>query len=285
ETLLTDEQRDYTETIRNSGEALLSVINDILDFSKIESGKMELEEQDFNLRDCIEEVLNLFAEKASKTNVDLLYSMDYNIPKQIVGDSHRLRQVLMNLVGNAVKFTHKGEIFIHVSVEKSEEDFLELKFMVKDTGIGIPQNKLDQLFKAFSQVDSSTTRKYGGTGLGLIICEKLISLMGGTISVESDPGQGTTFTFSIKAGHSNQSTVSYIYYNNKSIEGKRVLIVDDNTTNRHILKSQIEQWKFEAFVASSAKEALAIMDAEKKIDLVITDMLMPEMDGVALAKA
>lgn len=284
ETALSDEQRDYTETIRHSGEGLLSVINDILDFSKIESGNMELEEHDFNLRNCIEEVLNLFAVKAAKANIDLLYKIDYNIPQQIIGDAHRLRQVLINLVGNAIKFTEKGEIFIGVSLAAPAEDYFYLKFIVRDTGIGIPPDKMGKLFKAFSQVDSSTTRKFGGTGLGLVICERLVKLMGGDIKVESQPHKETIFTFTIKAKLSQEPSINYIYYNHKAIEGKHILIVDDNETNQQILKSQIEDWKFNTDIASSARQALDIMDG-KHIDLVISDRQMPDMDGIALAKA
>ncbi|MEJ0033255.1 MAG: two-component regulator propeller domain-containing protein [Bacteroidota bacterium] len=189
ETELSQEQSDYTDTIRNSAESLLGVINDILDFSKIESGKMELEHRDFDLRGCIEEVLDVFASKASTQGLDLIYQLDYDVPSQVVGDSLRLRQILMNLVGNALKFTHSGEIFIHVYLIRKDRDQLELGFEVRDTGIGIAEDKISKLFKAFSQVDSSTTRKYGGTGLGLAISEKLVELMGGEISVESGAGQ------------------------------------------------------------------------------------------------
>jgi signal transduction histidine kinase/ligand-binding sensor domain-containing protein/CheY-like chemotaxis protein len=285
ETSLTSEQRDYNNTIQNSGEALLGVINDILDFSKIESGKMELETRDFNLRDCIEEVLDVFAAKASQSGIDLVYEIDYNVPAQITGDSLRLRQVLINLVSNAIKFTQKGEIFLGVQLQKSIENDLVIGFTVRDTGIGIPASKLERLFKAFSQVDSSTTRKYGGTGLGLIISEKLVGLMGGTIQVESQLNEGTTFTFSIQVTRSVQSIKSYVHLNAKGIEGKNVLIVDDNETNRIILKNQAEQWKLAPVIARSAHEAIQILtDKQYNFDLVLTDMEMPEMDGIELAQ-
>jgi signal transduction histidine kinase/ligand-binding sensor domain-containing protein/DNA-binding response OmpR family regulator len=283
ETPLTQEQSDYTDTIRNSAESLLGVINDILDFSKIESGKMELEHRDFDLRGCIEEVLDVFASKASTQGLDLIYQLDYDVPSQVVGDSLRLRQVLMNLVGNALKFTHQGEIFIHVYLVRKDRDQLELGFEVRDTGIGIPEDKISKLFKAFSQVDSSTTRKYGGTGLGLAISEKLVGLMGGQISVDSILGKGTMFRFTIKTQVSVASIPTYLTCNMSGLEGKKILVVDDNLTNRNILKSQLEAWKLMPVLANSGKEALNILTNSNGFDLVITDMNMPEMDGAQVA--
>ncbi|HZB13730.1 MAG TPA: two-component regulator propeller domain-containing protein, partial [Chryseolinea sp.] len=210
ETSLTSEQQEYTDTIRSSGEALLTVINDILDFSKIESGNLELDNHAFDLRQCMEEVMDVFSAKASEKGLDLVYQIDYQIPAQMVGDSHRLRQILLNLISNAMKFTHDGEIFVSVDLIKKDENNLELAFHVKDTGIGIPQDKLSRLFKAFSQVDSSTTRKYGGTGLGLVISERLAQLMGGAISVESQSGVGTIFTFTITTGISHTPLRQYV---------------------------------------------------------------------------
>lgn len=285
ETHLTQEQSDYTETIRNSGESLLGVINDILDFSKIESGKMEIEHRDFDLRGCIEEVLDVFASKASTHGLDLIYQLDYDVPSQVVGDSLRLRQVLMNLVGNALKFTNHGEIFIHVYLIRKDKDQLELGFEVRDTGIGIPPDKIGKLFKAFSQVDSSTTRKYGGTGLGLAISEKLVELMGGSISVESVLGKGTMFRFTIKTQLSVTSMPTYLTCNMAGLEGRKVLVVDDNLTNRNILKAQLDAWKLAPTLATSGKDALAILTADSAFDLVITDMNMPEMDGAQVAGA
>lgn len=286
ETSLNEEQRDYNNTIQNSGEALLTVINDILDFSKIESGKMELEAKDFNLRDCIEEVLDIFGSKAAHQGLDLIYEIEYNVPPQVIGDRLRLRQVLLNLVSNAVKFTEKGEVFIGVELQKtSDEDNLVLAFNVRDTGIGIPPDKLERLFKAFSQVDSSTTRKYGGTGLGLVISEKLIGLMGGKIYVESGSGVGTKFMFNIKVALSTQSTKAYVHLNVKGIEGKHVLIVDDNETNRIILKNQMDQWKLIPVVAQSGGEAIRILSEKQfTFDLVLSDMQMHGMDGVELGQ-
>ncbi|WP_276373648.1 two-component regulator propeller domain-containing protein [Chryseolinea sp. H1M3-3] len=283
ETKLDVEQQEYAETIRNSGENLLSIINDILDFSKIESGKMELDVQDMDLRSCIEEVLDLFGAKAAITGLDLLYQIDHDVPTMILGDALRIKQVLINLVGNAIKFTKAGEVYVGVSVKSHEHDKYELSFEIRDTGIGIPQEKIDRLFKAFSQVDSSTTRRYGGTGLGLVICEKLVTLMGGSISVHSISGQGTTFTFSIQVLPSKNAVLNYVNFNADGLQGKKVLVIDDNRTNRNILKTQLIQWKFVPCLASSAAEALHMLSEDRMYDLVITDMQMPDMDGISLA--
>ena len=299
ETKLTHEQQEYTETIQNCGEGLLGVINDILDFSKIESGKMELENKDFDLRGCIEDVLDVFGSKASKAGLDLVYQLDYNVPPQLIGDSLRLRQILINLVGNSVKFTHHGEVFVgvhllHPDSHRDDNTTCTLGFEVRDTGIGIPEDKVARLFKAFSQVDSSTTRKYGGTGLGLVISEKLVGLMGGAISVKSQPGKGTTFSFTITTGISMKSIPTYVTSNMTGLEGKKVLVIDDNSTNRTILKNQLEHWKLVPILASSAKEALEIVSSVSPkesgvlrtgIDLILTDMEMPDMDGIQLAQA
>jgi two-component system, sensor histidine kinase and response regulator len=285
ETQLTPEQREYAKTITTCGEALLTVINDILDFSKIESGNMELEERDFDLRTCIEEVLDVFAGQAGKIGIDLVYEIDHNVPAQIIGDSLRLRQILVNLVSNAIKFTERGEIFLGVHLLKTSDDGkIELQFEVRDTGIGIPADKMERLFKAFSQVDSSTSRKYGGTGLGLIICEKLIGLMGGQIDVKSVEHQGTTFSFTMKSSASLQSVRTYVTNYIAGMEGKQVLVVDDNLTNRCILKNQLEIWKLLPTLANSGAEALEILAVGKQFDLVLTDMQMPDMDGCVLAQ-
>jgi CheY-like chemotaxis protein len=283
ETKLDGEQIEYAETIRTSGESLLSIINDILDFSKIESGKMELDAEDLDLRLCIEEVLDLFASKASSIGLDLLYQIDHNVPATITGDALRLKQVLMNLVGNAVKFTRHGEIYVGVQVKHAVGDQHELMFEIRDTGIGIPEDKIGRLFKAFSQVDSSTTRKYGGTGLGLVICEKLVGLMGGTIAVQSIPGKGTTFTFTISTTPSKSSVVNYVHFNTEGLQGKKILIVDDNATNRNILRTQLTHWKFAPVPASSGEEALKFLAQDPGFELLITDMHMPGINGIELA--
>ncbi len=283
ETELNNEQEDYVKTIRVSGDALLAVINDILDFSKIESGNMELEHHDFDLRKCIEDVMDLFAGKAAEQGLDLVYQIDHTVPPQIMGDGLRLRQIIINLISNALKFTHKGEVFVKVVLTKAVKDDLELTFDIKDTGIGIPKEKLTRLFKAFSQVDSSTTRKYGGTGLGLVISERLVKLMGGTIWVASEEGQGTTFSFNIQTKAGQESKKQYANVNFEANNGKQVLVVDDNMTNLEILRAQLEQWKLIPTLAQSGKQALEILKGEKVFDLVITDMQMPEMDGIEVA--
>ena len=284
ETNLDQEQREYSQTIQNSGEALLNVINDILDFSKIESGKMELDPHDFELRTCVEEVLDLFASKASEAVIDLVYQVDHLLPVHLMGDGVRLRQVLLNLLGNAMKFTQKGEIFLGVTLEdKLVNDELLIGFEIRDSGIGIPEEKIASLFDAFSQVDSSTTRKYGGTGLGLAISERLVKLMGGDINVTSKLGSGTTFKFTIRCKVSENQNQPPLAVNMAGIESKSVLVVDDNPTNRRILQLQLEQWKLKPVLASSGVEGLQLLAENPAFDLVITDMQMPGMDGVQLS--
>ena len=284
QTPMNAEQTGYTETIINSGDSLLAVINDILDFSKIESGNMELEMISFDLRDCIEGVLDLFSSRAGSMGLDLVYEIQPDVPVRIVGDSQRLRQILVNLVGNAIKFTHQGEIFIDVKISKVTEDQrIELVFAIQDTGIGIAPDKLDRLFIAFSQVDSSHTRKYGGTGLGLIISQRLVDLMGGEISVDSTLGKGSCFSFTILtlAGQPVQANPESFVLNEN--EGKNVLIVDDNQISLRVLSSQMKQWKLIPTLASSARQALEILESNLDFDLVITDQQMTEMDGIGMA--
>ena len=284
ETTLSDEQREYTDTIRSCGESLLGVINDILDFSKIESGHLELEQQDINLRNCIEEVLDIFAGKAAQIGLDLIYQIDPQVPSQIIGDSLRLRQILINLIGNAIKFTHQGEILVRIDcLSNPSAEEMELGFSVRDTGIGIPANKLDRLFKAFSQVDSSHTRQYGGTGLGLVISQRLITLMGGNIEVESEVGKGTVFKFTIRSRVSQQVNQHYVYAHPTDNDGKSVLLVDDNETNRTILKAQLEYMRLVPTLANSGQQALDILNQGASFHLVITDQQMPQMNGLELA--
>lgn len=282
---LNNEQQKYAEILKVSGESLLSVINDILDFSKIESGRIELEMRDFDLRICIEEVLDIFAEKAAKAGLDLLYQINHDVPAQIIGDRLRLKQVLMNLVGNAIKFTPKGEIFVGLQLEETlKDDIAVIRFTVKDTGIGISEKNLDKLFKAFSQVDASTTRKYGGTGLGLVICKKLVEIMGGNLQVSSEQEQGATFFFTISAKVSKEPLINYVNTSYDDLDKKKILIVDDNMTNLSILKSQLDQWELITLSATSGEEALKIIKDKIPVDLVLTDMHMPDMDGTDLAK-
>ncbi len=284
DTYLTDEQKEYVETIRISGEQLLVIINDILDFSKIESGKLELEHQSFNLRDCIEDCLDLLAPKATEKGIDLAYLIETNTPVSVVGDVTRLRQILTNLIGNALKFTEKGEVFISVSSPAQLNNFYDLQFSVKDTGIGIPADKMDKLFKAFSQVDSSTTRTHGGTGLGLTISKRLTELMGGDMWVESNDGQGTTFYFTIKVEAAPLDSKVYFYSQSQYLKGKKVLIVDDNATNLKVLRLQAETWGMVSTVFESPFDALNKLRDGTQYDLAIFDLQMPVLDGVSLTR-
>ena len=289
ETKLTPQQREYNTTILNCGESLLNVINDILDYSKIDSGKMEIEERDFDLRQCIEGVLDLFHEKAVQSGLRLTYMIDRDVPQQIIGDAFRLRQILMNLVSNAVKFTHQGEIFLGVHLLREERiGTMELSFEVRDTGIGIPAEKIEMLFKSFSQVDSSTTRKYGGTGLGLAICEKLVSLMGGNITVKSQPGEGTTFAFTIltKPGFLSPVPVKEGIARNETLKAGfaeefplRILIAEDNVINQQLMQHILGNLGYRP--DSVENGALAVAAAgQKTYDLILMDVQMPEMDGL-----
>jgi signal transduction histidine kinase/CheY-like chemotaxis protein len=285
ETQLTEEQADYVNVISTSGDALLNVINDVLDYSKIESGQLDLEEQAFNLQKMVEDVIDLFAMRASNLGIDLLYEIDYRIPDTIIADSYRIRQVLVNLINNAVKFTHKGEVFLKVNLEHVVAHKLELLFEVRDTGIGIPKDKMSRLFKAFSQVDSSNTRKYGGTGLGLVISERLVHLMNGKMDVNSTEGLGSTFSFTIHCAAGTERIPATIVPQLEHYTGKRVLVVDDNFTNLHILNTQLERWSLRPTVLNNGAAALALLSRDTDFGLIITDMQMPEMDGIQLAKA
>jgi two-component system sensor histidine kinase/response regulator len=285
ETPLNDQQRAYTETISSCGETLLGVINDILDFSKIESGGMDLEEEDFDLQSSIEHILDIFGARAAKLGIELLNQVERDVPSFICGDDLRLRQILTNLVGNAMKFTEQGEIFIGVKLSDTAPDgTLTLSFEVRDTGIGIPTDKLERLFKAFSQVDSSTTRKYGGTGLGLAISEQLVRLMGGDIKVESQPGEGSIFSFTIRTHAGVDKHPAIPADGMTGHAGKKVLIVDDNLTNLTILEAQLQYWHLKPTLAASGVEALSILSRDTHFDLVLTDMQMPYMDGIRLSE-
>jgi signal transduction histidine kinase/CheY-like chemotaxis protein/ligand-binding sensor domain-containing protein len=286
ETNLDPEQREYADTILTCGESLLNVINDILDFSKIESGKMEIEHEDFDLRHTVEEVMDLFAPRVAQLGLDLIYQIDFDVPRYLVGDSLRIKQILINLINNAIKFTVQGEVLVKVYIiNQIENDSFQVGFSVKDTGIGIAGDKLSGLFRAFSQLDSSTTRKYGGTGLGLVISERLVELMGGEISADSVFGEGSVFNFSIQTQLSLKKVSVPLICDKGCLSGNRVLIVDDNKTNLTVLKTQLEHWKMIPVIASSGKGALNILSLDKNFQLVITDMEMPGMDGVGLAKA
>jgi PAS domain S-box-containing protein len=287
QTNLSEEQREFVETIRVGGESLLTVINDILDFSKIESGKIEFEERPLELKTCIEEVLDLLSHKALEKGLDLIYWIDPNVPPFIVGDVLRLRQILINLVNNAIKFTDRGEVFVSATLSWKLGEQLALKFSVKDTGIGISADKLDRLFKAFSQVDSSTTRKYGGTGLGLAISQRLTELMGGNIWAESEPGTGSTFHFTIKSSTPPaDAMLPTVYLRSKvpELSGKRVLVIDDNETNLMILRMYCENWGMIPRTTPSPRKALEWVRKGDPFDAAILDMMIPEMDGLELAR-
>ncbi len=289
DTFLNPEQAEFTEIIRSSGDALLTIINDILDFSKIEAGRMEMEEQPFDLRDCLETSLDLLKVKASEKGLDLAYQIEAGVPEAVVGDVTRLRQILINLLNNAIKFTEKGEVVLSVDStgvdQNTSTDGNTLHFTVCDTGIGIPAERKDRLFQAFSQVDASTTRKYGGTGLGLVISKRLSELMGGEMWVESEVGVGTTFHFTIVA-EAAPELKQRPHLNDKQPElaGKRLLIVDDNATNRRILTLQVRSWGMNSRDTASPAEALAWIERGDPFDLAVLDMQMPEMDGETLAQ-
>ncbi|HLK12829.1 MAG TPA: response regulator [Candidatus Binatia bacterium] len=282
DTPLTAEQRDFVETIRVSGDGLLSIINDILDFSKIESGRMELEQQPFEVRTCIEEALDLLASRAKEQGLELAYFCAEDVPAVVLGDVTRLRQVLVNLVGNAVKFTPAGEVVVGVAATRGPDGRHELHFAVRDTGIGIPADRMDRLFRSFSQVDASTTRKHGGSGLGLAISKRLTELMGGRMWVESAMGVGSTFHFAIPAVEAADAGAPPPGEAAR-LRGKRALIVDDNETNRRILALQALSWGLEFSVAGSAAEALELVGRGERFDVAVVDVLMPEMDGLGLA--
>lgn len=285
DTSLTPEQRDFAETARNSGEHLLTIINDILDFSKIEAGKLTLEEYPFNLRECVETALDLLAPTAAANQLEIAYIMDDAAPAMLVGDETRLRQVLVNLLNNALKFTDQGEVVISVTTRGQLPDGRhEFLFSVKDTGIGIPPDRLERLFKSFSQVDPSTTRKYGGTGLGLAISKQLIEKMDGRIWVQSQVGQGSTFYFTILAKAKMNQKADYLHHIQPHLNGKKLLIVDDNAVNRRILTIQAQSWGMHPWVAGSGHEALNLIREGYPFDAAILDMYMPEMDGLTLAR-
>ncbi len=284
ETELTGEQRGYGETIRKSGDALLHLINDILDFSKIEAGKLQLEEQPFDLRECVEASLDLLAPKAAEKGLDHAYMIDDGVPTALVGDVARLRQILVNLIGNAVKFTDAGEVVVRVSAGEVDADGrLEVRFEVRDTGIGIPTDRLDRLFESFTQADASTTRRFGGTGLGLAISRHLAELLGGGITVRSAVGEGSSFELRIRARPAPEpATPRFPAGAVELLAGRRLLIVDDNATNRTILTHQAERWGLRTRAAASAEEALAWVGDGERFDLGILDQHMPGMDGLAL---
>jgi len=285
DTGLDDEQRDFTETINKSAEDLLNIINDILDFSRVDSGKLALERMPFDLRTCMEEAVDLVAVIAAEKGLDLAYEMGRDVPPMLVGDPMRLRQILLNLLNNAIKFTQKGDVVLSVVMTGKGDtaDRRRLQFSVRDSGIGIPQDRMDRLFQSFSQVDASTTRRYGGTGLGLAISKRLVELMGGRIWVDSAVGKGTIFHFAVDFETADVPSPQVRNEARDGLSGRHVLIVDDNATNRRILDVQTRDWGMNPSVVSSGREAMDLLRGAGRFDVVILDLSMPDEDGLTLA--
>jgi len=288
ETELSREQRDYLQTVKLSADALLNVIDDILDFSKIEAGKVDLEEVDFDLCVCIEDALKTVALRADEKGVELLCEISPEVPTFVRGDPTRLRQVILNLIGNAVKFTHEGEVALKVQMELLEDRTSTVHFVVTDTGVGIAPEKLNSIFDSFSQADTSTTREYGGTGLGLTISRRLVQMMGGRVWAESVVGQGSRFHFTAKLAETPASSVvKPPVLGPSDLKGVKVLIVDDNRTNRRILEGILSRWSMRTSVASDGEEALALYHkaaSDEPYRLILTDMHMPKLDGFGLVE-
>ena len=285
DTRMTPEQQDFVRTIQVSGTTLLSVINDVLDFSRIESGRLELEAEPLSVRGVVEEALEIVGPRARETGIELICEVEPDVPELILGDAVRIRQVLTNLAGNAVKFTEEGEVVVTVSLLQptSENSRAEIEFRVSDTGIGIPEDRLPLLFVPFSQADASTTRRFGGTGLGLAISKRLTELMGGTISAKSTAGVGSTFSFTIKAAVA-QDRRRVPRLSAANITGQRVLVVDDNATNRRVLCAQLSSWGMKPQAARNAEEAMSLLSRDGGFVLAILDLHMPDVDGMTLAQ-
>jgi two-component system sensor histidine kinase/response regulator len=288
DTELTEEQRDCLETVKLSADSLLIVINDILDYSKIEAGKIELEVIDFNLRNCAEEALRTFASAADEKGLELLCDIAPDLPELVAGDPGRLRQILLNLVSNAIKFTAHGEVALKAQIDAEDDDSRVIRFTVADTGIGIPEEKQEFIFSPFTQADSSTTREYGGTGLGLTICARMVAMMGGRIWLESEVGRGTQFHFTVCLKLSGKKAESDVMVPLETLNELRILVVDDNKTNRRILHGMLTRWGARTTCAASGSEALSELDAAcsaaRPYQMVLTDMHMPGMDGFGLVQ-
>jgi signal transduction histidine kinase/DNA-binding response OmpR family regulator len=280
---LSEMQRECVSTISSSGESLMIVINDVLDFSKIESGRMTLERRSFNIRDCVEGALDLFGAQIRIKGLEAVYLVARDVPSHLIGDPMRLRQILVNLIGNAIKFTAQGEIAINVECKGEKEKGYDLLFSVTDTGIGISKEGAEKLFKAFQQVDTSTTRRYGGTGLGLVISQRLAEFMGGTIWLESEPGLGSSFFFSVTMEAAEAAVPDHQSPDSSVLLSHSVLIVDDSATNRRILDIQLKMWGMIPICTSGAADALRKIE-EQDFDFVLIDFQMPDMDGVTLAR-
>jgi signal transduction histidine kinase/DNA-binding response OmpR family regulator len=289
DTELTKEQREYLETVKMSADSLLTVINDILDFSKIEAGKIELDVLDFNLRDSLEATLKTLALRAHEKGLELLCEVAPEVPEAVRGDSSRLRQIVVNLVGNAIKFTSEGEVALGVRALETEGENRLLQFTISDTGIGIPLEKQELIFEPFSQADTSTTRKYGGTGLGLTISTRFVGMMGGKIWVESEPGRGTRFHFTARLGVADAQAIKVgTLAPPEMLRGVKVLVVDDNRTNRGILEGMLKRWEMNPTLVEGGEEALGQLsfarEAGDPYGLILTDMHMPNMDGFGLVE-
>jgi PAS domain S-box-containing protein len=284
DTPMSEEQRDFARTIRASGETLLAVINDILDFSKADAGKLEIEQHSFDLRRCVEDALDVVAPRALEKRLNLAYLIEDGTPECLVGDVTRLRQILVNLLSNAVKFTHQGEVFVTIDSEPVDAQTHRIHFAVQDSGIGIAAEHLPRLFQSFTQVDASTTRKYGGTGLGLAISKRLAELMGGSVSVQSEPGQGSVFRVSVLARAAEAAEpADFLQRNVPALVGKRLLIVDDNLSNRRILTRLAMRWGLLPSTLPSALEALDRIRHGEIYDAAVLGMSMPGIDGLELA--
>jgi len=282
DTGLNDMQRECVETINTSGESLLAVINDILDYSKIEAGRLEMEHRPFKLEQCVEEAIDLFAAQIRAKHLEVTYLVAPEIPTRLLGDTLRLRQILVNLIGNAIKFTAKGEIDVRVEMTRRDAHGCHLTFSVKDSGIGIPEDKIDKLFHAFQQVDTSTSRRYGGSGLGLAICKRLTGMMRGNIWAESQPGHGSTFVFTavlepapVVAGQDGAAE--------QPLRGRSILLVDDHEKGRQILESSLRHWGLDVTSCASASDALTMI-SRRPFDAAVIDLRLPGMDGIALAR-
>ncbi len=284
DTELNAEQADFVQTIRTSGDSLLMIINDILDFSKIEANMLELDLQPLELRECIEESLDLVVPGIRDKDIDLAYVIHEPAPSTLIGDATRLRQVLVNLLSNAIKFTERGEVVVTVKGEQLEGDRYEYQFSVKDTGIGIPEAKMDRLFQSFSQVDATMTRKYGGTGLGLAISKRLVEMMNGKIWVESQAGKGSSFYFTIQVDTLASQRRTYLQGKQTQMLSKTLLIVDDNATNRYILVRQSRSWGMIPIAFANGQEALGWLEDGNRFNIAVLDMDMPDMDGELLAE-
>ncbi|MGC2267800.1 MAG: ATP-binding protein [Candidatus Acidiferrales bacterium] len=288
DTELTGEQREHLGLVRISAESLLAIINDILDFSKIEANKMEIEAIPFDLRESLGETMKSLSIRADQKGLELVYEVQPNVAEAVIGDPGRVRQVLINLVGNAMKFTEHGEVFISVSEESHERDFTMLHFMVRDAGAGIAKEQQARIFEAFSQADGSMTRKYGGTGLGLTICARLVGMMGGKVWVESEVGKGSTFHFTVRLGVQRASVRRPAALQREQLRDMKVLIVDDNFTNRKVLNGMLLRWDMNPTAVDGGESALQALEiakaAGRPYSLILLDGQMPGMDGFMLAE-